>query len=268
MMIAAVALALFLTPSENVVLTFVHGDEQIVSWLDRSSMRREGDRVRLRTLRIRNPGQAFWVVQDIDCRARTWALIGSPKSVTADDDAPPLLEGDARHQRIQHDDHSQQALANAVCDGVFVQAGVVPVQGAVMAIDRLAQTKEAAVRARPLQLIVVSAGAAPVFMDRATLESGGPQVEVRSLRIEGEQGVWSGWRLDCQRAALALDLLWTAPLVDGAYGSVTRDGAYGGRAAADADENSLVRSACDPGVWARPAHDTFAGAMLAATTTD
>ncbi|MGV3579841.1 hypothetical protein [Brevundimonas sp.] len=45
MIITALALVLAL-PQEPITLTFVHGDEQIVTWLDRASMRRTGDKER------------------------------------------------------------------------------------------------------------------------------------------------------------------------------------------------------------------------------
>lgn len=258
----ALALALLLTPPDTTPLTFVHGDEQIVTWLDQGAMRRTGDRVRMRVLRIRHPDQAFWVVKEIDCAARTWALVGD--TVTATDDAPPPLEGEARHMPIARDDHAENATREAVCDGVFVQAGVAPAGGAAAAIARLEETKAAAVRARPLQLIVVGPGASPLFMDRATLESGGPQVEVRTLKMTGRAGVWSGWVLDCERRDLAVDLQWTAGLVNDGYGVVTRDWTYGGEATTDPQLLALVQTACDPGVWDMPAHATIEAAMAAA----
>lgn len=263
MIMTALALALFATPPDRTALTFVHGDEQIVSWLDRDAVRRTGDRVRLRTLRIRHADQAFWVVQDIDCRANTWALVAT-KAVTATDDSPPSLEGDSQHQAITHDDRAQNALRRAVCDGVFVQASIAPARGGAAAIARLAETKAAAVRARPLELVVVRAGASPIFLDRATLEGGGPQWEVRSLKMTAGRGLWSGWTVDCDRSDLALDLQWTAPLRGSGYGVITQDRFYGGQAVSDLDEIMLVRTACDPGVWDRPIHGTIQAATAAA----
>ncbi len=263
-MIAILAVALALTSAQDATpLRLVHGDEQVVTWLDEAGVRRAGDRVRARMLRVRHADQAFWVVQEIDCAARTWALVAT-KTVTASDGMPPPLDGEARHMPIRHDDHSENALRDAVCEGVFIEAGVPPVQGAQAAIAALEPTKRAAVRARPLQLIVVREGDSPVFMDRATLESGGPQVEVRSLEMTAAGGVWTGWMLDCERRDLAMDRQWTAPLVDGSYGTVRRDVAYGGKAPADAMETALNRMACSPEVWSWPAHSSIEAAMEAA----
>lgn len=262
MILIFLTLALSLTPPDSTPLTFVHGDEQIVTWLDRGAMRRTGDRVRMRVLRIRHSDQAFWVVKEIDCAARTWALVGD--TVTATDDPPPPLDGEAMHMQIARDDHAENATLDAVCNGVFVQAGVAPARGAVAAIARLEETRAAAVRTRPLQLIIVAGGASPLFMDRATLESGGPQVEVRSLKMTGRGGVWSGWMLDCERRDLAVDLQWTAGLMDGGYGVVTRDWNSGGAATTDPQLLALVATACDPGVWDMRAHASIEAAMRAA----
>lgn len=257
------ALALFLTLPDPMPLTFVHGDEQVVDWLDRASVQRNGDRVRLRMLRIRHSDQAFWVVKEIDCVAQTWALVET-KTAGEGDDTPPPVEGDAHHYRIRRDDRAGHALRDAVCDGEFTDAPVAPAPDVATAIARLDETKAAAVRARPLELITVREGGAHVFMDRATLEGGGPQWEVRSLTMTGERGVWSGWMIDCTRSDLALDLQWNAPLVDGAYGTVVRDEDYGGKPAADADQAALVDVACDPRVWDFPVRDSIAVAVRAA----
>lgn len=265
MSIAGLIMMLALTPADATPLTFVHGDEQIVSWIDRGSIRRTGDRVRARVLRIRHPDQAFWVVQEIDCAAGTWALVGI-KNVTTTDDVPPSLDGEARHQPITRDDRSEHALRNATCDGDFRQTAIRPARGAAAAIARLAETKATAVRERPLELIVVRAGASPVLMDRATLEGGGPQWEVRSLKSTSGRGVWSGWLLDCDRTDLAVDLQWTAPMAGAGYGAVRQDRNYGGVAAADEDQAALVRAACDPEVWDRPVHASVDAAIRAART--
>lgn len=259
----ALALALLVTPPDTTPLTFVHGDEQIVTWLDRAAVRRTGDRVRMRMLRVRHADQAFWIVQEIDCAAGTWALIDN-NGMSWGDGAPPPLEGEARHMPIRRDDHSETALKAAVCDGRFVQAGIRPVRGAAAAIAALEETKRAAVRARPLQLIVIRGGRTPLFMDRATLESGGPQVEVRSLEMTGGRGVWSGWMLDCERTDLAVNLQWTAPAVGASYGALTRDENYGGEEAADAAQAELVRTACAADVWDQPVHASIDAAMRAA----
>jgi len=265
MSIAALAFALSLaTPPDTTPLTFVHGDEGLVTWFDRAALRRDGRRVRLRALRIRHADQAFWTVQEIDCAAGTWAPLGQ-KTVTARDDTPPAVgEQVARPNPIRPDDSAQVALRNAACDGIFVEAYVGAAAGASAAITRLDETRAAAIRARPLQLIVIRGGSSPVFMDRATLESGGPQVEVRSLAITQGRGVWSGWMLDCERRDLAMDLLWSAPMVESGYGIVTRDYNYDSREPADATETTLNRTACDPGVWSRPAHASIEAAMQAA----
>lgn len=265
MSIAALALALSLvTPPDTTPLTFVHGDEGLVTWIDRAALRRDGRRVRLLALRIRHPDQAFWTMQEIDCDAETWAPLGS-KTVTARDDAPPPMgEQIVRPNPIRPDDSAQVALRNAACDGIFVEADIAAAAGATAAIARLNETRAAAIRARPLQLIVIRGGASPVFMDRATLESGGPQVEVRSLEMTQGRGVWSGWMLDCERRDLAMDLQWSAPMVGDGYGTVTRDRNFDGREPADAMETTLNRTACDPGVWSRPVHASIDAATRAA----
>ena len=262
MSLAAVMMMLALSPPDATPLTFVHGDEQVVSWVDRGSLRRTGDRVRVRTLRVRHPDKAFWVVQEIDCAAGTWALVAT-KNVTATDDAPPPLDGEAQHQPITRDDRSQHARRDAACDGTFARTAIRPVRGAAAAIARLAQTKATAVRERPLELIVVSAGSSPLLMDRATLQGGGPQWEVRSLRMTAGRGAWSGWMIDCTRSDLALDLQWTAPMEGRGYGTITRDQDYGGTAAVDAEQAELVRTACDPRVWDRPIHASIEAALRA-----
>lgn len=244
-------------------LTFVHGDERIVSWLDQGAVHRTDEGARVRLLRIRHPEQAFWVVLDIDCQTNRWALVGN-KTVTASDDTPPSLEGAARYQAITRDDRSGRAVRDAMCDGRFVQASIAPVRGAAVAIARLAQTRAAAVRARPLELIVVHAGGSPVFLDRATLEDGGPQWQVRSLSMTAGRGQWSGWVVDCSRADLALDLQWTAPMNGTGYGTVTQDRFFGGQPASDPADLALVRTACDPGVWGQPVHRTIRAAVAAA----
>lgn len=264
MTFVALTMALSMATPDATPLTFVHGDEQIVTWLDRGAVQRTGDRVRLRVLRIRHPDQAFWVVQEIDCALDTWALVDN-RSVDGGDETRPALEGEALPNPIHRDDHSENALRDAVCDGVFVDVSIAPAPDVATAVARLAETKAAAVLARPLQLMVLSQGASPLFMDRATLESGGPQVEVRSLKMTGRgQGLWSGWLLDCERSDLAMNLEWTAPLVDGTLGPMTRDRDYDAREVANAEELALVMSACDPLVWARPVHASIAAAMRAA----
>lgn len=265
MLITTLALTLLSTPPEALPLTFVHGDEQIVTWLDRAEMRRTGDRVRVRILRVRHQNQAFWVVQEIDCVAHTWALVGN-KTAGEGDDTPPPLEGDARHYPLRRDDRSGHALRDAVCDSEFTDAPIASAPDVATAIARLEETKTAAVRARRLELITVRGGAAPVFLDRATLEGGGPQWEVRSLAMAGDRGVWFGWMIDCTRSDLALDLQWTAPLVDGGYGAIVRDEDYGGKPAADAAQAALVDIACDPRVWDMPVRDTVEVAVRAART--
>lgn len=263
MSIAALALALILPVPNPTTLRLVHGDEGLVRWLDRDAARRIGDRVRFRVLNIRHANQAFWATQEIDCAAGSWALIGETRDALGADERPPL-DGPAHHMPIRRDDRSEQALRNAVCDGVFIETGMAPVGSVAAAVAALEATKRAAVRARPLELIVLRGGASPMFMDRATLEGGGPQWEVRSLTMTRGRGLWSGWMVTCDRSDLALDLQWSAPMQGGSYGSVTRDRTYGGRAAGEAGEAALVRVACDPAVWERPVHATLDAALEAA----
>lgn len=263
MSIIALILTMVLPTQAPTPLTFVHGDEQIVRWLDGGSARRTGDRVRFRVLNIRHADQAFWVAQEIDCAAGTWALIGQTGDAFGLSEPPPL-EGEARHMRIRRDDRSGHALRDAVCDGVFVSASIAPVEDAAAAVAALEATRRAAVRARPLELIVLSGGGSPMLMDRATLEGGGPQWEVRSLTMTNGRGVWSGWMIDCDRSDLALDLQWTALRVGRDYGTVTRDRTFQGRAVEGPGEAALAQIACDPAVWDRPTYRTLDAALRAA----
>ena len=263
MMFIALVLALSLAPSDATPLTFLHGDEEVVTWLDQASVRRTGDRVRSRLLRVRHANQTFWLVQDVDCAARTWALVAT-RGADGEDKSPPSMDGQAEFRPIRRDDRMSQALLEAVCDGVFVDASVPPVRGAAAATTALVRSRMAAVRARPLELIVVRPGRSPVIMDRATLEGGGPQWAVRSLKMTDGRGVWSGWDVDCTRPDLAMDLRWTAPLVDGAYGPVTPDGSFDRRPAADADGLALVQAVCDPRIWDYPVLTSIDAALRAA----
>lgn len=262
MSLAALAMMLALSAPEPATLTFVHGDEQVASWLDRASTRRTGDKVRARILRVRHADQAFWLAWEVDCASNTSALI---TAVNVDGTAqPPSLEGVGRHAPIRRWDRFAWAVRDAVCDGRFVAASVQRARGVAAAIAALDESRRAGVRARPLELIVARGGSAPVLLDRATLDGGGPQWEVRSLKVTGARGVWSGWMIDCDRSDLAVDLQWTAPMVGGAHGTIRRDEHYGGEAAADADQAALVRLTCDPTIWDQPVHGSIDAALRAA----
>lgn len=263
MMFVALVMALSLAPSDTTPLTFLHGDEQVVTWLDRASVRRTGDHVRSRLLRVRHASQAFWLVEDVDCAARTSALV-STKEADGEDKSPPSMDGQGEFLSISRYDRMSHALLDVVCDGILVDASIPPVRGAAAATAALASSRTAAVRARPLELIVVRPGRSPVIIDRATLEGGGPQWEVRSLKMTDGRGVWSGWEIDCTRTDLAMDLRWTAPLVDGAYGPVTQDESFDRLPAADADELALVEGVCDPRIWDYPVLTSIDIAMRAA----
>lgn len=264
MIITAVALALALPPQEPITLTFVHGDEQIVTWLDRASMRRTGDTVRSRVLRIRHVDQAFWIAQEIDCAANTRASLA-----VVNTDGPggaPALEGEAWHRPIPRYDRFTWAVRNAVCDGTYVDAGVRPVRGEAAAIAMLERSQEAAVRVRPLELVMVRVGASPILIDRATLEGGGPQWEIRSLKMVDGRGLWSFWEFDCSGDRhMAADLRWTVPMTaDGGYGPWTRDHAPVGPVAAGSDAAIIKDVACAADIWERPAYSSLDAALQAA----
>lgn len=265
MIVAALTMALSLTAPDPMTLTFVHGDEQVVSWLDRASMRRTGDRVRSRTLRIRHPEQSFWLAQEIDCAADTIALI-TAANVEGEPGAPPSLEGEAWHRPIRRHDRFSRALRNAVCDATYVDAGIRPVQGVAAAIGILDQTHHAAVRVRPLELLVVRGGREPVLLDRATLDGGGPQWEVRSLRLSGTRGVWSFWEFDCEGSGhMAADLRWTMPMTrGGGYGERTYDRTPVGPVAAGSERAAIKDVACAADIWDRPVHASLDTALRAA----
>lgn len=261
MMITALIGALSLAAPDATPLTFLHGDEQVVTWLDRGSVRRTGDRVRSRVLRVRHLNQAFWLGQETDCAVRTTALI-TARNVEGADDAPPSLEGEGRHFPTRRHDRFTQALEAAVCDGAGASAPVRSVNGVAAATAALAEARAAAVRARPLELIMARAGRSPVLIDRATLGGGGPQWEVRSLKMTGGRGVWSWWEVDCDRGAWTADLRWSAPMrADGAYGPVTRDERPGAAAAVGSEEAAILNAACDADIWDRPAHGAVASAV-------
>lgn len=264
MITIAMTLALALSPQEPITLTFVHGDEQIVTWLDRASMRRTGDRVRSRVLRIRHVDQAFWIAQEIDCAANTRAQLDVVNAEGPG--SAPSLEGEAWHRPIPHYDRFTRAVRNAVCDGTFVNAGVRPVRGEAAAIAMLERSQEAAVRVRPLELIVVRGGVSPILIDRATLEGGGPQWEIRSLKMTGGRGVWSFWEFDCSGAThMAADLRWTVPMTaNGGYGPWTRDHAPVGPVAAGSDAAIIKDVACAEDIWERPVHSSRDASLRAA----
>lgn len=265
MLIAALAALLTMTPQDATLLAFLHGDEEVVTWLDQASVRRTGDRVRSRVLRVRHANQAFWLVEDVDCIARTSALVAT-KGADGEDKSPPSMEGQGEFYPIRQDNRMARALLDGVCDGVFVDASIPAVRGAAAATAALDSARAAAVKARPLELIVVLPGQSPVIMDRATLTGGGPQWEVRSLKMTDGRGVWSGWEVDCTRNDLAMDLRWTAPLVNGGYGPVIDDESFDRLPAADAGELALVEGVCDPRIWQYPVLTSIDAAIRAAGT--
>ena len=125
MMFVALVMALSLAPSDTTPLTFLHGDEQVVTWLDQASVRRTGDHVRSRLLRVRHANQAFWLVEDVDCAARTSALV-STKGADGEDKSPPLMDGQGEFFPISRYDRMSHALLDAVCDGILVDASIPP----------------------------------------------------------------------------------------------------------------------------------------------
>lgn len=265
-MFIALAMTLSLTAPDTMLLTFVHGDEQVVSWLDRASIRRTGDKVRSRTLRIRHADQSFWLAEEIDCAADTTALIIAA-NVQGDAATPPSLEGEAWHRPIRRYDRFSQAVRDAVCDETYVNAAVRPVQGVAAAVAVLDATHQAAVRARPLELVVVRGGAAPVLLDRATLDGGGPQWEIRSLKMAGERGLWTWWEFDCSGAAhMAADLRWSAPMTrGGGYGTRTYDREPVGPVVAGSERAAIKDVACAGDIWDREVHSSLDAALRAAT---
>lgn len=265
MLIAALAAVLTMTLQDTTPLTFLHGDEQVVTWLDEASERRTGDRVRSRVLRVRHPNQAFWLVQDVDCVARTSALVAT-KGADGEDKSPPSMEGQSRFYPVRQDERMTRALMDGVCDGVFVEASIPSVRGAAAAIAALDSSRTAAVRARPLELIVVRGGREPVLLDRATLDGGGPQWEVRSLRTSGASGVWSFWEFDCTGAAhMAADLRWTAPMTRGGeYAARTQDRTPVGPVAPGSEPAAIRDVACAADIWERPTYASREAAVRAA----
>ncbi|MDP3802275.1 hypothetical protein [Brevundimonas sp.] len=244
-------------PEPPARLTFLHGDETLATWLEASTPR-QGDRVRARVLRVRKGVQPFWLVLETDCAAGTSALIAA-KNIRPEDSAPPPFEGEAWHRPLRPYDRLGRALQAAVCDGRVPHPGTPPAPGVEAAMAAALPLSAQAIRQRPLELIVARSGPAAVLVDRATLDGGGPQWEVRSLKRTGEdgRGVWSWWEVDCSWRRTA-DLQWSAPArADGGYGPRTEDAGPARPVTAGSDEAAVLDVACAPDIWSRPASDSI-----------
>lgn len=232
-------------------LEFVHGDEYLASWVETSTIRRSGSRARARVLRVRHGVQPFWLVHEADCAAGTSALVAA-RNISPEDAAPPPLDGEARHWPARPYGRLDRALEAALCDGRFALAGVPPIGSVEAAMAASPTLSASAIRERPLELIDVQTGSGRVMVDRATLDGGGPQWEVRSLTVavDGKAGLWSWWEFDCGPGRRTADLRWSAPArADGAYGPRVMDAAPAGPAGPDSVEAAMLAAICSPEVW-------------------
>ncbi len=259
MLTTAAALVLLAPPGPD--LTLIHGDEHLATWLDTGSIQSNDRRTRVRALRVRGTDQAFWLVYDVDCAAGTSGMVSV--SNVEDGKGPPDLEGrepplnaPRRYDRFRH------ALTAAVCDGARPYAWAQPVLDANAAIAAAGPSRDRAVAERPLELIRVVEDARFVrYLDRATLEGGGPQWEARTFQVTAEGfevggqpyiGGWSYWEFDCDQWRRQTDLL--------AFASVREDGTIGPRTKDDVPAEEPTRGsaewplwtlACAPDIWDR-----------------
>ena len=262
MLPAATAALALLAGDPGPELTLIHGDEHLATWLDVASVRRDGDRVRSRVLRIREPDQVFWVISETDCAAHTRAQIDVVNQQPGM--APPPLDGEARWFTAYKPYYRlERAIHAAVCDGARPYAWAAPARGVDAAIARLDEARNRAVADRPLELIRAGGdGRFVMFLDRATLDGGGPQWEARSFQVtaegfevggEGFVGGWSYWEFDCDSWNRYADLR--------AFASVREDGTVGPRTPSDLErgqtvspgsgEEGLLDIACAEDVWER-----------------
>jgi len=243
-------------------LTFVHGDEHLATWLERASVQRQGDVVRYRLLRVRGTDQAFWLVRETDCASSTQALVRG-KNVWMDGPEAPPMEGEARHFPIRPYERMDRAVAAVVCQGAATAyPWARPVRGVEAAVAAAPQVRARAVAQRPLELVQVKAGRFPLFLDRSTLDGGGPQWEGRTLQltrpddadVAGVVGAWSWWEWDCQGYGRDVDLKRYVQLMsDGSSGPETVDRAPYVAAQPGSDEAAALQAVCAADIWTRPA---------------
>lgn len=241
-------------------LVLIHADEQVASWLDIDAVSRDGDRVRSRVLRVRHPDQAFWVISEIDCAAGTRSQINV---VNTSPDGPPSLEGEARHfSEPKIYDRFSQTLVTATCDGARPYDWAEPAQTVEAAVERLDEVRHRAAAERPVELIAAEGeGRFVMFLDRATLDGGGPQWEARSFQVTAEGfevggqafvGGWSYWEFDCDSWMRTADLRAFASVrEDGTVGPLTRDSGDDKTVAPGSTVEGLVNIACAADVWER-----------------
>lgn len=261
-MLALLAMMTVPAPESPMRLTFIHGDEHLASWLESTTPRR-GDLVRARVMRARHGVQAFWLVLEVDCAASAIATI-TARNITPEDAAPPPFTGAGAPRPFRAFYRFERALKAAVCDGRLDHPATPRLTTVEQAMAEALSLGEQAVRVRPMELIPVRAGSTRVLVDRATLDGGGPQWEVRSVTVarNGSPAVWSWWEVDCDSWLRTADLRWSAPVQGGrGYGVRTGDEAPAARVRPDSVESAVLETACAPDVWNRPAFASFADAL-------
>ena len=261
--LAVLAMMTVPAPDPPMRLTFIHGDEYLASWLEASTPRR-GDLVRARVMRVRKGVQPYWLVLEIDCAASAIANIAARTIAPEDAAAPPFEGPGAAPLPFRAYYRFERALKAAVCDGRYDYPDAPQLTNVEAAMAAALSLGEQAVRARPMELIAVRVGSTRVLVDRATLDGGGPQWEVRSVTVgrHGRPGVWSWWEVDCDRWRRTADLHWSAPVHgERGYGARTMDNAPAARAAPGTVESAVLETACAPDIWRRPASGSFAEAL-------
>ncbi len=265
-MIAALfALALSQSAAHPHDLRLIQGDDEIVTWLDEAATEQHGTRVRTRVLRVRHPDQAFWVATEIDCAAGTQASL----HVQNFDDGPlrplepsnsPIESGP--HRPVRPYDVLGRALSAAICDGGARPFPWAPrLENAQAAVDALHEVRGRADAERPMAFVPAGVGHFALYLDRSTLQGGGPQWWVRTFQVahpdfeaggETYLGGWSKWEIDCGRET-ADRLDFASVRSNGEIGPTMEDDAPARRVAPGDEAFLLVQAVCDDQVWTRPA---------------